>query len=92
VKLIRLTDERYVLDVGPDATQEFMYRIHDAWEAWWRDYPKDGAVPTTFVVGGGTYPLEYEDHRDPESQRLAAIEARLSDLEGPDPLPDDVYS
>lgn len=73
MKLIRLTDDRYILDAGPDLTQERAEQISQYFVDWWRrDHT---VVPRVVIVGGSEIPLEYEDRREPD------IEARLEFLE-----------
>jgi hypothetical protein len=73
VKLIRLTDDRYVLDAGPGIRADHLAMLRDYWKAWWQEHP--GEIPAAFVIGGHEVPLEYEDRRD------ADIEARVAALE-----------
>jgi hypothetical protein len=78
MKLIRLTDDRYILDMGPDADARQVEELKAYWEDWWKT-EKD--FPRVVILGGVAVPLEFEDRRDPAQQRLAAIEKRLDRLE-----------
>ncbi len=35
MKLIRLTDDRYILDAGPDVRPAQLEEIRRYWEEWW---------------------------------------------------------
>lgn len=72
MKLVRLTDTRYILDAGPDIDMQQVEEIQKYWIDWWR---KDTEVPTMIIIGGIVHPLEYEDRREPD------IEGRLAFLE-----------
>jgi len=72
VKLIRLTDDKYIFDAGPDMTASRMEEIRKFWDEWWAT---ETERPSVVVVGGHEYPLAYEDRREPD------IEARLRRLE-----------
>jgi len=73
MKLIRLTDDRYVLDAGPDITPAQLDAIGQYWKEWWAKNP--GATPEAIVLGGGIGPLEYED------RRTSDLEGRVQRLE-----------
>ena len=79
LKLIRLTDDRYVIDAGPNINRDQFEEIQRYFADWWS---KNLERPETVVIGGNEEPLIYEDHRDPEGQRLLDIEKRLDRLEG----------
>jgi len=90
VKLIRLTDDRYVLDAGPDIVPYQLDAIRAYWQDWWRT---ESDIPQVVVFGGLTIPLEYEDRRDADivgrfdrlEERVEAILAetqRLYDFVG----------
>ena len=72
MKLIRLTDDRYLLDAGPDIDQRQMEDLQSFWKDWWKTNTE---VPTVVVFGGISSPLEIED------RRLSDVEARLKRLE-----------
>ena len=73
MKLIRLTDDRFVLDGGSEVRADQMAAITEWWKEWWERNP--GSVPEVAVFGGSATPLEYEDRREPD------IESRLRFLE-----------
>lgn len=73
MKLIRLTDQRYILDAGPNLTQQQAEQIKVQFNDWWRTDHTD--VPLAIIVGGDRVELEYEDRREPD------IEGRLRLLE-----------
>lgn len=75
MKLIRLTDDRYVLDCGSDLRRDEMEHLRSYWEDYWK--PPVGDFPPLFVVGGVAVPLEYEDRRDPDAIQMARIEEKL---------------
>lgn len=72
MKLIRLTDDRYVLDSEMELTQEESWQISEYWKNWWAT---ELTTPGIIVFNGKDYPLTYEDRREPD------IEARLQFLE-----------
>jgi hypothetical protein len=71
MKLIRLTDDRYVLDAGP-VNQERLEAINQYFDEWWQEHSE---YPKTMVIGGQSIELEYEDRRDSD------LEARVKRLE-----------
>ena len=74
MKVIRITDDRYLLDAGPHVTRAMAAEIGDRWVEWWRT---EFTVPTALVLGGTEVPLEYEDRREPDVGRLTAVEEKL---------------
>lgn len=74
MKLIRITDDRYVLDAGPRMTSAMAAEIGDRWTEWWRT---KHTVPAILVVGGTEIPLEYEDRREPDVGRLTMLETKV---------------
>ena len=74
MKVIRLTDTRYILDAGTSITSEGAAQLGDAWRDWWE---KEDDPPTVLIVGGSKIPLEYEDHRDPDAIQMSRIEEKL---------------
>ncbi|HEY6010028.1 MAG TPA: hypothetical protein VIX18_01055 [Nitrospirota bacterium] len=72
MKIIRLTDDRYVIDVGPSCTAEAAHELANQWANWWATAT---TMPTALLVNGISTPLEYEDHRD------SNIEKRVQNLE-----------
>ena len=77
MKIVRITDDRYVLDVGTDMSYEKMEMIKSYWEEWWAT---ESIIPTVLVLGGAKEPLEYEDRREPDVSRLTAIEEKLDHI------------
>jgi hypothetical protein len=75
MKLIRLTDDRYILDCGKEARASDVERIREHWADWWTAHP--GGPATSFVIGGSSEPIEYEDRRDPDAVQMARIEEKL---------------
>lgn len=71
MKLIRLTDDRYVLDAGL-VDQERLEAINQYFDEWWQEHSE---YPKTMVIGGLAFELEYEDRRDSD------LEARVKKLE-----------
>lgn len=75
MKIIRLTEDRYVIDCGPDVRRDQVEEIQRFWERWFSDHLTH---PTAFTYGGTTVPVEYEDRRTPDiEERLAALEAAV---------------
>lgn len=75
MKLIRLTDDRYVLDLGPGTSASTVDAAREYWKDWWEHH---GEIPTVFIIGGVEVPLEYEDRRDADiERRVAALEAHV---------------
>lgn len=66
MRIVRLTEDKFVLDAGRDMTSERVQELGRLWTEWWEEH---GTVPTAFVIGGHREPLEY-------------VDARVSDLEG----------
>lgn len=80
MKLIRLTDDRYVLDAGPDVRPVDLDAIRAYWKDWWEQHPEE--IPEVIVFGGSKVPLEYEDRREPDIEsRLASLEANVASHE-----------
>lgn len=73
MKLIRLTDDRYILDTESDriSSQQFE-EISRYWEEWWE---RQTVRPSVIVFGGSAHSLVYEDRRDSD------LEARVKRLE-----------
>lgn len=79
MKLIRLTDDRFVLDAGPDVRAEQVEALGAYWKDWWEKNP--GVTPEMMVLGGIEIELTYEDRREPDIEvRLKAIELSLADI------------
>lgn len=75
MKLIRLTDDRYILDAGPEIRADQLEEIRHYWEDWWKE---TGTHPLAMVIGGSVIPLTYEDRREPDIEsRLRRLEAHL---------------
>ena len=73
MKLIRLTDDRYILDAGPELIRhDHLASLNAYFEQWWAQHTEH---PTTIVIGGSSITLEYEDRRDSD------LEARVKRLE-----------
>lgn len=72
MKLIRLTDDRYILDAGDAIAAAQVEEIRHYWEDWWKTHSE---FPQAIVIGGNREPLIYEDRRD------ADIENRVKALE-----------
>jgi hypothetical protein len=69
MKLIRLTDDRWVLAIGNQVTSRQAQELGDAWTEWWEKPTGDRPLA---LLGS---PIEYEDRREPD------IEARLRRIE-----------
>jgi hypothetical protein len=79
VKLIRLTDDRYILDAGTDIVPEQMEQLNSYFSAWWATHAEH---PMTVVIGGIETPLEYEDRRTSDLEgRVKRLEDRIDDAE-----------
>ncbi len=79
MKLIRLTEDRYVLDAGKDIVPAQMDLIRGYWTEWWHVHLTE---PSVFVIGGTEYPVEYEDRREPDVEsRLRSLEMNVADHE-----------
>ena len=74
MKIIRITDNRYILDAGPHATHAMAAEIGDRWTEWWRT---EFTTPTVLVLGGVEVPLEYEDRRESDVGRLTTLEEKI---------------
>ena len=73
MKLIRLTDDRYILDAGPDMYPDDFKELERVWTDWWNTHP--GVVPQMLVIGGAPVKVEYDDRRE------SNVEVRLQRLE-----------
>ena len=74
MKVIRLTDDRYIIDAGPDGNRDFIEHLGRAWDNWWATHPDP---PSALVLSGRTFELVYEDRRDPGAIQMARIEEKL---------------
>lgn len=72
MKLIRLTDDHYILDAGPDIDMQRVEEMQRWFADWWS---KETTVPTTAIIGGSKVPLEFED------RRTSDLEGRVQRLE-----------
>ena len=75
MKLVRITEDRYILDAGDaNLTPHHVDEIRRYWAEWWEKIP--GEIPEFIVISGTKFPLVYEDHRESDiEQRLQALEA-----------------
>ena len=67
MKIIRLTDDHYIMEVGPAWTSEQAVELMKRWKEWMAE-----PDPKPLLLGS---PVEYEDHRD------SNIEKRVQNLE-----------
>lgn len=80
MKLIRLTDDRYLFDAG-QIDQRTLEEIRHYWDAWWEEHHTH---PTVMVIGGIEQPIEYEDRREPDIEsRLRALEEAVFGRQDP---------
>lgn len=79
MKLIRLTDSRWVLDAGNQMDQQRSQQVQEYFERWLQT---NREIPAFIVIGGQREKLEYEDRREPDiEKRLKRIERRIRVLE-----------
>lgn len=77
MKVIRLTDDRYIIDAGAKIRHDVLDQLNEQWNDWWKTHTE---APTALFVGGSEMRLEYEDHRDPDAVQMARIEEKLDRL------------
>lgn len=68
MKLTRIADDKWMLELPPDTDPATMRRYSTAWTEWWLDHTE---APLALMLE----PLEYLDRREPD------IESRLRRIE-----------
>ena len=74
MKLIRISENDYILDAGKDIRPEQVEAIRLKWKEW-----RERGDPFEIAMANG---IDYEDRREPDIEsRLRAIEERLHEIE-----------
>jgi hypothetical protein len=72
MKLVRLTDDAYVIEIEGSASPERVAQLRELWAEWWDSGRRRGPM----IIGGEVVTFEDRSHPDFDA-RLRRIEATL---------------